>query len=122
MISNTRLSKRIGKKKDPEVVETLMLAKKNKAWNKVGGIISSSRRKYSGINLKEIDEKTTAGDTVVVPGRVLGKGEISKKVRVCAMGFSGSAVEKLKSSKGEIVTISEEIKKNPKAEGVKILR
>ena len=121
-ISNTKLRKRIEKKNSPKVVETLMFAKKNKEWNDIAKIISSSRRKYSYINLKEIEEKTSAGDTVVIPGKVLGKGNVSKKIRICALWFSESAREKLKENKGEIVTILEEIKKNPKAEGVKILR
>lgn len=74
------------------------------------------------MNLKDIEKVTTEGDTVVVPGKVLGSGNVNKKVRICALNFSESAKEKLKESKGEIVTIIEEIKKNPKAEGIKILR
>ena len=54
-------------------------------------------------------------------GKVLGSGEISKKIRICALHFSESARGKLEKSKSEIVTILEEIKKNPKAEGVRVL-
>ncbi|MCH7567814.1 MAG: 50S ribosomal protein L18e [Nanoarchaeota archaeon] len=109
------------RKKDKEIVETIIAAKKNKDWNKVVQVISGSRRKYASVNLKEIEKQTTTGDTVVIPGKVLGIGNITKKVRVCALGFSDSAREKLKSANGEIVTIFEEINKNPKAEGIKII-
>ena len=40
---------------------------------------------------------------------------------MCALGFSLAAREKLKKTKSEVVSINEEIKKNPKAEGIRIL-
>ena len=122
MISKTKIGKRIKNKKDEYIVETILLAKKNKGWLKIAQILSAGSRSYSSINLKEIDEKTKEGDTIIVPGKVLGSGELSKKVRICSLGFSESAKEKIKHKKGEIVTILEEIRKNPKAEGVKIIR
>ena len=121
MISKTKISKRIRRKINPEIVETLRLAKKNKGWERVAYLISGPTRKYSSINLRKIEKETKEGDTVVIPGKVLGLGTISKKVRVCALNFSESAKEKLKEQKSEIVTIFEEIKKNPKAEGIKII-
>jgi large subunit ribosomal protein L18e len=122
MISNTKIGKRVGNKTNSEVVETLLAAKKNVAWNKVAQVISGSRKKYASVNLKEIDGESKDGETIVVVGKVLGNGKINKKVRVCAMNFSESAFEKLKEVKSEGIILLEEIKKNPKAEGIKILR
>ena len=122
MISKTKIGKRIGVKKDFEIVETILLAKKNESWNKLAQLISGSRRKYLSVNLKEIDKKSSEGDTVVVAGKVLGVGGLTKKVKICAIGFSKSAKEKLKDTKTEMVMIADEIKKNPKAEGIKFLR
>lgn len=122
MISKTKIGKRIGNKNDFVVVETILAAKKNKSWNKIAQLISGSKKKYSSVNLKEIDKKSKEGDTIVVPGKVLASGNLSKKIRICAMNFSESAKEKLKDSKTEGVMIIEEIKKNPNAEEVKILR
>jgi len=122
MISKTKISKRMKRKTHSEIVETVNAAKKNKEWNKIAQLISGSRRKYSSVNLKEIEKQTKEGDTVLILGKVLGSGNVKKKVRVCAINFSESAKEKLKENKGEIVTILEEINKNPKAEGIKVLR
>jgi len=61
------------------------------------------------------------GDTVVIPGKVLSEGEISKKIRVVAKGFSEKAREKLLKSKTPIAFIEEEIKTNPEGKGIKIL-
>jgi len=56
-----------------------------------------------------------------VPGKVLGTGEISKKITIAAHTFSSSACDKILNAKGEILTISELIKKNPKGSKVRIL-
>ena len=74
------------------------------------------------MNLDQIDEKSKEGDTILVPGKVLGTGEVTKKLRIVAFSFSESARQKLKEKKCEMVTILEEIKVNPKAEGIKILK
>ena len=121
-ISERKLKERTRKKTNPLVVETINAAAKNKSWYGVRRILSASTRKLPSVNLFEIDKETTEGDTVDVPGKVLSKGEIGKRVRVCALSFSESAREKLKESKSEVVSILEEIKKNPKAEGIKIIK
>ena len=74
------------------------------------------------LNLTDINDGSKEGDTVVVPGKVLSQGEINKKIKVVAFGFSKKAREKLMKSKSDPTAISEEIKKNPDAKGVKILR
>lgn len=122
MISKTKIKERKKKKTKAEVVETLEMAIKNPAWKQVAEILSGSTQKYSSKNLKEIENETSAGDTVIIPGKVLGTGSLTKKVRICALGFSKEALEKIKKVKGEAVMIAEEIKKNPKGEGVKVLR
>ncbi len=122
MISRTKIKSRILKKTNPEIIETIKLALKNPEWLKIARILSASTRKYSSINLFEIDKGTTPGDTVIILGKVLSKGELTKKVRICALSISMEAKEKLKITKSEFVPLINEIKSNPKAEGVKILR
>ncbi|NCO11578.1 50S ribosomal protein L18e [Candidatus Pacearchaeota archaeon CG_4_9_14_0_2_um_filter_39_13] len=122
MMSRTKIKFRKRKKTNTELVETIELALRSPAWGKVAMILAGPKSNYSTINLKEIDEKTSAGDTVVILGKVLSVGEIKKKIRICAISFSKNAEEKIKKSKGEAVSVLEEIKKNAKAEGIKIIR
>jgi len=122
MISRTKIKFRSKNKTNSSLIETIKLALKNKNWEKIAKVLSSSTRNYSSINLSEIEKQTKAGDTVVILGKVLSLGDLTKKVRICALAISSAAAEKLKSSKSEFVHISEEIKKNPKAEGVRVLR
>lgn len=122
MISKTKIDKRIKNKKDDFVVNTIIELKKHDAWLDVAKTISGRRKSYSSINLNQINDNSTEGDTLVVLGKVLGFGNLDKKIRICAMNFSESALEKIKISKSEAVMIIDEVKKNPKAEGVKVIR
>ena len=122
MKTKTQIEKQLQKKTNSELAETIILAKKNKEWQGVAGIISGPRRKRANINLGRIDEQSKEGEVIIVPGKVLSIGEINKKIKVVALGFSEVAKEKLLKSKTEAISILEEIKKNPSAKGIKILR
>ena len=121
-VSKTLVKFRTRKKTNSSTQEIVRSALKQKAWSHIAQILSASTRSYSSVNLEEIDKATKAGDIVVIPGKILSSGELTKKVRICALGISSSAKDKLKETKSEFVSILDEIKKNPKAEGLKILR
>ena len=122
MKSNTKIEKQTRKKSNPELVETIRAAKKHNAWKQVAEILSGPRRLRPDVNLSQIEKETKEGDIVVVPGKVLSQGEVSKKIRVVAFSFSEKAKEKLLKVKSEVSSILHEIKKDPTAKGVKILR
>jgi large subunit ribosomal protein L18e len=118
MISKTQINKRKRKKTNPEVVETINLARKNNLLE-LGGRLSGSTRAYSRINLNELNKIDES--KIIVAGKVLSSGNIEKKKEIAALGFSEKAKEKLEKSGCKIKTIKQEIKDNPKLEGVKIL-
>ena len=121
MLSKTRINRRIRRKNNPKIVNTLMAANKNEGWKKVVEVMSRSRAMQVSVNLGVINEQVSEGDTVVVPGKVLAEGNLDKKIKICAVEFSSSALEKLNESKSETSSVLDEIKKNPKAEGVKLI-
>lgn len=121
-LSERKIKERIRKKTNPALVELAREMKMHNGWHEVRKVLVSSTRKIPSLNLDEIDKKTKEGDTIVIPGKVLSKGDVTKKIRICALGFSEGAREKLKKHKSEIVMLMEEVKKNPKAQGVKVLR
>ena len=122
MISKRKLKIRARRKTNPELVETIYLARKNAGWMEIANALAGSTRKHSAVNLKEIDQKAEIGDTLVIPGKVLSQGSLSKKIKICAFSISEEAKEKLKHTKSEFAPLIEEIKKNPKGEGIKIIR
>lgn len=120
--SKTAIGRRISRKMDPYILETSLVAKKQKAWQSIAQAVSGSRKKYSSVNLGRINEECESGDTIIIPGKVLGNGDLNKKIKICAIYFSSSAIHKIKDSKSEMIKLVDEIKNNPSAKGVKIIR
>jgi len=120
--SKTKIEKQMKKKTNSLLVKTILLAKKNNKWLEVAKILSGPRKRWININLEEIDKQTQDGEKVVIPGKVLSQGEITKKIKIVALDFSERAREKLLNSKREISSIIEEIQKNPETKGIKILK
>ena len=122
MKSKTKITKQLQKKSNSKLIETILEAKKKEKWLEVAGIISGPRRKRINLNLNEINAKTNEKEKIIVPGKVLSQGEINKKIKIIALSFSEKAKEKLKKSGCEFSNILTEIKSNPSAEGIRILR
>jgi len=121
MKSNTKISKQLDNKRNPELVETVLAARKNSGWKRVAEILTSPRKNHAEKNLDEINKEAKENETLVVPGKVLSVGIIDKKLNVVALSFSKSAEEKIVKAGGEVSSILEEIKKNPDAKNIKIL-
>ena len=121
MISKRKIKVRAKKKTNPVLLETIKQAYRNKGWLKVAQKLSSSTRKYDSVNLERIDKESKAGDTIIILGKVLSIGKITKKLRICSLSSSTSAFEKMKEAKSEAVSILDEIKSNPKAQGIKVI-
>ena len=83
--------------------------------------LNKPRRKRIEVNLAHIERHTKEGDIVIVPGVVLGYGELSKPITVSAWRFSKQAKEKIKKSKSKALSIRELIKINPRGSRVKIM-
>jgi large subunit ribosomal protein L18e len=120
-MKKTQIEKKLKRKTNSELVETVIKSKKNENWLKISHIVSGPARKAISLNLQDINEQSKDGDKVIVPGKVLSDGKIDKKISVVALSFSEKARSKLKESKIPTLTLLEEIKKNPKAEKIKLL-
>lgn len=89
-------------------------------WVAVAKRLAKPTRRMAEVNISKINRYTKKGDTVVVPGKVLGCGNLDHSVVVSAFKFSKSAKEKIEKI-GKVMTIEELMKKNPKGKGVKIM-
>ncbi|MDP4012056.1 MAG: 50S ribosomal protein L18e [Candidatus Nanoarchaeia archaeon] len=97
-------------------LKKLSLDQKVKIWKRIAEDLESPTRKRREVNLDRLGRYTKANETVIVPGKVLGSGEINHKLKVAAFKFSRSASEKL-----DAMTIRQLMKDNPKGKGVRIL-
>ena len=118
MITKTKINKRKRKKTNPEIVKTAELAKKNNHLE-LAKKLTMPKRLYKKINLEELNKLESK--KVLIVGKVLGVGEINKKIDVSALGFSKQAKEKLEKNKSKTNTILQELEQDPKLEGVKII-
>jgi large subunit ribosomal protein L18e len=108
MISKTQITKRTKKKRNPYLVETINLAKK-KGELELAKKLSSPQSNYTKINIDQLNE--VKEDKILVVGKVLGMGDIEKKKQVVALGFSKSAIEKLKKAGCETLYIKDKLEK-----------
>ena len=88
-------------------------------WKQIAETLEKPRRREINVNIWKINKMTKDGDTVIVPGKVLGNGELEHKVTIAAFSFSKTAKEKLGNS---ISCLYDLMKKNPKGTGIKIIK
>ncbi|MEK6950683.1 MAG: 50S ribosomal protein L18e [Nanoarchaeota archaeon] len=90
-------------------------------WRRIAEDIAKPSRQRREVNVYKIDKYTREGETVVVPGKVLSMGELSKKVTVAALNFSRQAEEKIVRAHGKPISIQELLQQNPEGKNVRIL-
>ena len=113
--------------KNPVLRDTIeMLSRasvENKApiWKAVAGLLNRPSRRRHEVNLYLIERNLGKRQVAVVPGNVLGDGELTKPVTVAAMKFSAEAESKIRKAGGSVMTIDELVENHPKGERVRIL-
>ncbi|MCD6434357.1 MAG: 50S ribosomal protein L18e [Candidatus Diapherotrites archaeon] len=87
---------------------------KARVWKKIIEELQKPRRKRIEVNLNKLSKlgKKFKGKILVVPGKVLGEGEIDGKISVAALSFSKAAEEKIK-GKGKVFSLKEILNKKP---------
>lgn len=103
------------------IIELNEKGKDSPFWKSIAKYLNKPRRKLSKVNLFKINKHANSNDTIIVPGYVLGTGELKKPVTIIALKFSKTAEEKIKKIKGKCLYISEFVKKNPKISNIKII-
>lgn len=73
------------------------------------------------VNVGRISRISEAGSVLFVPGKVLGLGELDKRVVIGAFSFSASARKKIAEKGGSAMSVEQFLKKYPKGSAVKIV-
>lgn len=90
-------------------------------WRDVSERLLSPRRRRAEVNISKINRYTKDGDTILVPGKVLGAGNINHKVYVAALSFSENAKRKIEAAGGKCLTIEELMQTNPRGSNIIIM-
>lgn len=114
------------KKTNPNLISLIELLRTEGYTNEVPLWIALSKRLLkptrhtAEVNLSRINRYTKEGDTVVIPGKVLGAGSLDHKVTVAAFAFSQSAREHI-NAVGRTLSIEELVQENPQGAGIKLM-
>lgn len=103
------------------LIESLMKTKKP-VWRRVAKELSRPRRQRVQVNLSKLEQYAAQDSTVLVPGKVLGTGSLSKKMTVAAFAFSDSAKRLISQAGGKAVSIDSLHKSNPDGKGVTLFK
>jgi large subunit ribosomal protein L18e len=90
-------------------------------WKRLANELEKPTRVGRVVNLSRLNRCTTAKEIIVVPGKVLGSGELNHELTIAAWNFSSTAKENITKAKGKCLTIAELIKKAPKGKNVRII-
>ena len=116
------------KKTDPNLVELISelkrMARENDApiWRDVARRLEGPARNWAEVNVSRVSKYAEDNDTIVIPGKLLGAGDIDKKVTIATYKASRSAVKKVESAGGKVIGIPELAGQNPRGSGVRIMK
>ncbi|HVC27050.1 MAG TPA: 50S ribosomal protein L18e [Nitrososphaerales archaeon] len=90
-------------------------------WREAARYLASGTVTWPEVNLARLARlgEVTA---IFVPGKVLGTGNIEKKLNVGAFAFSASARSKIEKAGGKAFTVEEFVKKYPEGSGVALVK
>ena len=83
--------------------------------------LAGPRANRREINVRRLAEITKADEVVVVPGKVLGTGNLGHKLTVCAFSISETAAKKIVDSGGKVMAFDDLINNHPDGKGVRII-
>ena len=87
----------------------------------IARLLNKGERQKVEVNISKIERYANKNDIIVVPGKVLASGEITKPVTISAAAFSDEAAKKIEAAGGKGIPLVEMIEKHPKGTDVRIL-
>ncbi len=119
--------KQISRKSNSELVKTIdelkNASRENDApiWKSIAKKLEGPSRNWPVVNISKIEYNVSKNGKAVIPGKIMGSGNLSKKVTVSAYSFTKSAVEKIESAGGKCMVYNDFIKKNPSGKDVVVI-
>jgi large subunit ribosomal protein L18e len=102
-------------------LKRLALEHQRPLWKSVALDLEAPTRLHRVVNLWRVEAMAKDGETLLVPGKLLGDGLLTKKVTIAAVACSAEAKKKVQASGGKLLTIEELAKKRPDGKDIRIL-
>ncbi len=92
-----------------------------KLFKRIANDLEKPTRARRAVNLSRINRYTSENEFIVVPGKVLGSGDLDHSLTIAAYKFSSSALDKINNSKSKAITINDLIKDEVKGKKIRII-
>ncbi len=105
------------------IQELRTLAREHQApiWRDVADRLAGRRRHQHEVNLSRVSRVAKDGETLVVPGVLLGSGDLTKAVTIATYRASAGARAKVEKAGGTLLGLRDLAASNPKGSGVRIV-
>lgn len=117
----------IDRKSNPALVSLIndlkTAGRENEApiWRDIAIRLEKPSRNWAQVNISKIGQHVRDGENVIVPGKLLGSGDLDKAFTVIAYNASASAKAKIAAAGGKVLTMKEGVAAFPKGEKCRIL-
>jgi large subunit ribosomal protein L18e len=115
------------RKENPElarvIIELNRAAKAHKApvWRAAADRLAQPRHQVFPLNVGHLERLAAAKETIVVPGKLLAEGNLTKALTIGAISYSSEARSKVQAAGGSALSISDLVKSHPDGKGVRLL-
>ncbi len=105
------------------IVELRKAARAHRApvWRATAECLSRPRHQVFPLNVGHLERLAEAQETIVVPGKLLSEGNLTKPLTIGAVSYSSEARSKVQAAGGTTLSILELIKNYPSGKGVRLL-
>jgi large subunit ribosomal protein L18e len=102
-------------------VKSAAKASKKPVYKRALKMLSKKVNLLAEVNVGKLDTLSTDDGVLLVPGKVLGEGYVTKKMHVGAVAFTASAVQKINSAGGEALLMKDFVAKFGEGKGVALV-
>jgi large subunit ribosomal protein L18e len=90
-------------------------------WREAAKLLASGRATWPEVNVGNLSHVGEVS-AVFVPGKVLGTGDLDKKLDVGAFSFSAAARSKIERAGGKVLSVEEFVRQYPQGSGVALVK
>ncbi len=90
-------------------------------WASVADGLERARHPSRPVSIGHLDRIAAPEETVVVPGKVLADGSLSKRLTVAAFSYSTEARAKIQAAGGTTLSLHDLLKAKPDGAGVRLV-
>ncbi len=102
-------------------LKRLSIERQRPLWKRIATDLEKPSRRRRIVNLWKVEQLAKEGELIVVPGKLLGDGVLTKKVTVAAASYSAEALKKLAASGCTALSLRELVKAHPDGKNIRIL-